>query len=321
MQGQHIYRAIRGIVHFGEQFMGIRSIASVHREATGMVVKSAMANATPDERLCDTPMLDSMMHFAGLLINYFTHPSDEDLLVCSQIERFEIGGGFNPEAGKWMIYANLTEDSDKETLCDVYVLEAESKKLVIAMLGFNFFKTTHTSLARMSKDVNVPLGDASSSVGKESKASFHPVPVASKREESLTKKPKAPPKKSSSVRADLIELLSKVTDIPVEDLTDEATLEDIGIDSLMVTEVLNEYQKAFGVNIDMTTFLFFETVRAVTTHLDEKLGNSQDADMGAEAQTCGPAAASTAAPTTQERPKISPSRPSIPAAHQAFEEI
>ena len=313
MQGQHIYRAIRGIVHCDDQFKGIRSIAAVHREAAGIVVKSAIANATPDERLCDSSMLDSMMQFSGLLVNYFTHPSDEDVLVCSHIERFEIGGGFNPEAGKWFIYANLTEDSDKETQCDVYVFEAESKKLVIAILGFRFFKVSHMSFARTLKNVNIPLGDAYTSL--------QPVPVVSKGKEPLTETPKTPPKKSTSVRSDLIELLSKVTDIHLEELTDEATLEDLGIDSLMVTEVLTEIQKAFGIDIDLTVFLFFENIRAVTTHLDEKLGNSADADIAAEAQTGGPATASTAATTTQEEPKTSPNKPLILAAHEAFEEI
>ena len=185
MQGQHIYRAIRGIVHFDEQFRGIRSIAAVHHEAAGMVVKSAIASATPDEKLCDSPMLDSMMQFAGLLVNYFTHPSDEELLVCSQIERFEIGGSFNPEAGEWFAYANLTEDSDKETLCDVYVFEAESKKLVVVILGFSFFKSSRASLARVLKDVYISLGDASSNVDKETEASLQPMPMTSKREEPL----------------------------------------------------------------------------------------------------------------------------------------
>ena len=321
MQGQHIYRAIREIVHFDEQFKGIRSIAAVHHEAAGTVVKSTSASATPDERLCDSPMLDSMMQFAGLLVNYFTHPSDEELLVCSQIERFEIGGSFNPEAGKWLVYAKLTEDSDKETLCDVYVFEAESKKLVVVILGFSFFKSSRASLARILKDVNISPGDASLTIDRVPKASLQPMAMTSKREESFSESFKAISKKSSSVRADLIDLLSSITDIPVEEMADEATLEDLGIDSLMATEVINEIQKAFGISIDMTAFLFFENIRAVIAYLDEKLGNPKDAITATETQNGGPTSASTAATNSQAKPKPSPGGPSILAAQEAFAEI
>ena len=321
MQGQHIYRAIRGIVHFNEQFKGIRSIAAVHHEAAGIVVKSAIASATPDEKLCDTPMLDSMMQFAGLLVNYFTHPSDEELLVCSQIERFQIGGSFNPEAGKWLVYANLTEDSDKETLCDVYVFEAESRKLVVVILGFSFFKSSRASLARILKDVNLALEDPSSDVDKETKTTFQPMPMMSKRDDPLIESRKAKPRESSSVRANLVELLSKVTDVPVEEITDEGTLEDLGIDSLVAMEVLNEIRKVFGVNIDMTAFLFFENIRDFTIHLDESLGHSKDADTTANAESGKTTSTSLADMNSQENPKATPGGPVLRDPQGAFEEI
>ena len=236
------------------------------------------------------------MQFAGLLVNYFTHPSEEELLLCSQIERFEIGGSFSPEAGKWLAYAKLTEDSDKEPLCDVYVFEAESRKLVMVSLGFSFsfFKSSRASLAMILKDANTSM-DASPIEKKGAKASFEPVP----RKEPLIESLKAKPKESSSVRADLIDLLSKVTDIPIEEINDEATLGDLGIDSLMANDVLNELQKAFGVPIDMTEFLFFGNVCAVTAHLDERLGNSSGVISAAKAKTGAPASENTTATDSQ----------------------
>lgn len=100
MQGQYIYRATCGIIHFGDQFKRIRSIAAVHCEAAGMVAKSVIPNTTPDEKLCDFSMLDSIMQFTNLLVNYFIYHDDEDFLIYSHIGRFEISGGFNPEADK-----------------------------------------------------------------------------------------------------------------------------------------------------------------------------------------------------------------------------
>jgi hypothetical protein len=43
-------------------------------------------------------MTDSFMQFAYFLVNYFNDPSLDDVLVCSKIDRIELGGGFDPDA-------------------------------------------------------------------------------------------------------------------------------------------------------------------------------------------------------------------------------
>jgi acyl carrier protein len=53
----------------------------------------------------------------------------------------------------------------------------------------------------------------------------------------------------------------------VEDIKDGSTLDDLGIDSLMATELLNDVRAAFGVTIDLTTLLFFPNMRAAWKHL------------------------------------------------------
>ena len=69
-------------------------------------------------------------------------------------------------------------------------------------------------------------------------------------------------------------MLHNVTDIPLEEIKDDSTLDDLGIDSLMATELLNDVRATFGVTIDLTTLLFFPNMRAAWGHLDSKLGIS-----------------------------------------------
>ena len=215
----------------------------------------------------------------------------------------------------------MTEDSDEETLCDIYVFEAQSNKLIVTMLVFGFSKITHASLTGVSKDIITFLMNTSSHMEKEVNASIQPIPAVSRGEVILTKAFKAQLRKLSSVRADLIEMLSKITDISLEEFTNEATMEDLGIDSPMVTEMLNEILKAFGINIDMITFLFFANIRAVTAYLDETSGNSKTTDIAAGIQIVLPTTASTAPKTAPQKLDFSPIRSSIPAAHEVFEQI
>ena len=183
-----------------------------------------------------------------------------------KIERIEVGGNFSPDAQEWIVYSNMTEGGEFDASADIYVFEAESGKMVMAAFGLSFSKISQSMLARMLKSVN-----RSSTPGKPADTT-----VTSSNEEPLvkvSKSPVQPAKKSSSKRAELLQVLHNVTDIPLEDIKDDSTLEDLGIDSLMATEVLNDLRAALGLTVDLTSFLFFPNIHALSTYIDSKLGS------------------------------------------------
>ncbi|GAP87780.1 putative thiolase-like protein [Rosellinia necatrix] len=272
MEGNHIYRAFSTVVHYGEAFRGIKKIACVRHEAAGTVIIMPDPTATGDQRLCDTPMTDSFMQFAGFLINYFNNPSLEDVFVCMNIEHIEMGGEFNPDAREWIVYSNMSEGSGNDALVDVYVFEAKSKKMVMAAFGFRFSKIPQALLAKILENINHAgttnakprqLDTEARMVG--SAAPILDVPFSSSR-------------KSSRIQRDLLQILCNVTDVPIEDLNLDSTLDEFGIDSLMATEVLNDIRTNLGLNIDLTSFLFFPSIRALVTHVEQNLGVGSEGD-------------------------------------------
>lgn len=108
---KHIYRAFNHIVHYSENFHGIKEVSCVGFEATSKVMILVDLNNPSDQRLTDTPITNSFMQFASFLVNYFNNLSLENVLVCSRIERIEIGGGFDPDAKEWVVY-DLGGDTD-----------------------------------------------------------------------------------------------------------------------------------------------------------------------------------------------------------------
>ena len=331
MQGNHIYRAFNHIVHYGENFRGIKDVACVGTEASGRVSISVDLMDSPDQRLCDTPMVDSFMQFAGFLVNYFNNPSLEDVLVCMQIDRIEIGGGFTPDAKEWIVYSNMTEDGESHALSDVYVFESVSKKMVLAAFGFHFSKMSQPLLARLLKSVN-----RSDTSGKSAEKT-----PSSTTQEHLVKPSQSlaePAKKASSKRSDLLQVLHNVTDIPLEDLRDSSTLEDLGIDSLMATELLNDIRAVLGLTIDLTTFLFFHDIGAILAHIDSKLGvgdersyasvvDTPDSEVDAEISNYVAVEAdslpetSVLASQAPSRSVGSSSRPLISSGYESFQDI
>ena len=331
MQGNHIYRAFNHIVHYGENFRGIKEVACVRMEATGRVSISVNPNDPPDQRLCDTPMTDSFMQFAGFLVNYFNNPSLEDVLVCMKIDRIEIGGSFTPDAKEWIVYSNMTEDGESHALSDAYVFEAGSKKMVLAAFGFHFSKMSQPLLARLLKSVN---RSSASEKPADKTISQTTEKLLAETSQSLAE----PAKKASSKRSDLLQVLHNVTDIPMEDLKDSSTLEDLGVDSLMATEVLNDIRAVLGLTIDLTTFLFFHDIGAILAHIDSKLGvgddessasevDTPDTEMDAPSSNDVPVEANLllerSAPASQapSRSIGSSSRPLITSASESFQEI
>ncbi|KAI0455410.1 BcPKS19, polyketide synthase [Xylaria acuta] len=300
MEGNHIY----------QDFRGIRKIACMRNEAVGKVIITPDVAAPADQRLCDTPMTDSFMQFAGL----------DDVLVCMNIEHIEIGGDFNPDAGEWIIYSNMSEGGDTDATADAYVFEGASKKMVMVAFGFRFSKMPRALLGKILKNVNEPR--ATSAKIRQPAAEVEVVGGGGPLVPDVLS-PSA--RKSSSMRHELLQILSNVTDVPLEELNLDSTLDELGIDSLMATEVLNDIRTTLGINIDLTSFLFFPSIQALVAHVDENLGLGSEGD-----DTDTPPSPSTdhsiadvsrsqeAKTVTTEPPKVN--RPTMISAVGAFEE-
>jgi acyl transferase domain-containing protein/SAM-dependent methyltransferase/acyl carrier protein len=327
MSGNHIYRAFNHIVHYTENFRGIKEVSCVGFEATGKVMMLVDPERPTDERLTDTPMTDSFMQFAGFLVNYFNNPSLEDVLVCHKIEHIEIGDAFDPDAKEWIVYSNMTQDDNDDASADAYVFDPRTKKMVMAAFGFRFSKMSQSLLARMLKSVNRNNSSTEESFVSAADHDGNLKPIVNAT---------APVKQSSSERARVLKILHDVTDVSLEQLQDDSlSLEDLGVDSLMATEILNDIRVVLGLTIDLTTFLFFADLKEFVVYVDTKLGLGSEEGETITPDEDTPYTSDGVSLSTQETPPngtavppapIKPtlvleSRPSIPSAYDSFRDI
>ncbi|KAL2015753.1 hypothetical protein VTK56DRAFT_4881 [Thermocarpiscus australiensis] len=326
MQGNHIYRAFNTVVFYDKPFQGIKEVACVGVEAAGKVRIKPAPEDPADQRLVDTPMTDSFMQFAGFLVNYFSNPSMEDVLVCGKIEHIELGGGFDPDAGEWLVYSTMSEGGETDASSDAYVFDASTKKMVMAAFGFRFSRMSRNLLGRILKSVNKSANANKAPAPKEERPAdddaYYPV------QQPAAPAPAPRARQPAGKRRELLQILSNVTDVPADELRDDSTLEDLGIDSLMATEVLNDIRSALGLTIDLSSFLFFPNVCALAAYVGEKLGfgGGEDVDSGvsdvgtATPPRDKPATAIPAAIPIDEPKPASQSVPAIISARDAFEE-
>lgn len=279
MRGRRtIYQAFSAVCDYGPSFQRLNHVSCVGREAAATVRVTPDTSAPADQRLCDAHTADVLMQAAGLLANYFNNASAEHILVCNNIERIEVGGGFNPAAGEWRVLATLTSGGEdvgghevvKEASADLYVFDARTDRMVMAFSGFRFSRMPRALLARLLQGVNKTDAGATSSVS----ASDALVQGAHVTDPSVTTASASKKAKSAgpSKRQELLRILASVTDRPIGEIMGEATLDDLGIDSLMATEVLNDIRTGLGLTIDLSTFFFFADVNALAQYVDEQLG-------------------------------------------------
>ncbi|KAL4864217.1 hypothetical protein BDV12DRAFT_205861 [Aspergillus spectabilis] len=297
MRGNHIYRAFNTVVYYGKPFQGIKEVA----------ISPGSPDAPADQRLCDTPMTDSFMHL-------------EEVFVCMKIEHIEIGVGFDPDAGEWLVYSTMSEGGETDASSDAYVFDARSGKMAL--------------LARMLKSVNKAAGSVHPPA-REEKLAVSVAPITPAAEAPAVG---APARQTGGKRRELLQILSNVTDVPVEELTDESSLADHGVDSLMATEVLNDIRSVLGLTIDLSSFLFFPNIQALVTYVDEKLGfggaggdyaasgdgdRDREKDTGTSSSTDVPSSgfgASTPVSVLSIEESKTESRPRITSALAAFKE-
>ncbi|KXH59623.1 beta-ketoacyl synthase [Colletotrichum salicis] len=266
MQGKHIYRAFTGIVEYSNAFKGVKAIATLGNEAAGLVRISPDSHAPPDQRIVETPMIDSFLQFGGFLVNYFGSMACPDsLFVCHQIQNLQLGPAFSPESNEWLVLAEMTPEDDETVSVDVYVSEAQTKKTVLVALGMIFTKISRTSLTRILRGSSKDPNSMSSPTTRDQKTSYRPEDVAEKAKSGNSSS-------EFSKREEILRIAASIADIPIKGLSGQESLLDIGIDSLGATEMIGDIASMLKVTIDLSAFLLFSDINAIISHVDGKLG-------------------------------------------------
>lgn len=272
MRGRHIYRAFSQVVDYSEAFRGVKSIMCLESDAAGIVKITPDSNDPPDQRLTDTPMIDSFMQFGGLLANYFNEavsPPDS-VFICHQIQRLQVGPAFSPDGNEWFVLANMTSIDQDNLSVDVYVLEAQSRRMVLTALGMSFAKTTRASLVRMLRG-DRPMNDSYSDSECVTKGRGTEDWQAAKSEATSRANNAKDKHTISSKRAEILRITASIADLPEHELSGETSIAAI-VDSLGATEMIGDINTILGVTIDLTTFLLFPDINAVISHVDTQLG-------------------------------------------------
>ncbi|KAK6215493.1 polyketide synthase protein [Colletotrichum tabaci] len=365
ISGAMVYKWFAEVVDYADYYRGVQSVsADDGNRAVGRVTMPAR-RPTPlaDAGVCDPITLDNFLQVAGIHCNCLSDRDKAAVLMCTSVDEIVFSPTFlaadkRSDDDEWVVYTRFDDDpkQPKTRTNDIFVCEAASGDIVVAVLGATFhsvpFRSLAKSLGRLNAvvPVSVPvlqstkpvmpdLDDAAADSGYSSTDLVSQASDVDKTEthvdaflsaagdDHITASASATASTATFVDT-LVKvrtLLSDMIEIPVDEVTPVTTLEELGIDSLLVTEVLAEIQKQFGVQLSQEQFAGCVHVRDVATLLQPAAAADVDSDAeeahvmtktAAVQPSVSPSSSSTVA---YSHPKQGPGLPNLASiGHEAF---
>ncbi|KAL4940292.1 hypothetical protein BDV06DRAFT_230433 [Aspergillus oleicola] len=282
LQGPVVYQLFSKVVTYADYYKGVQSVYASGHEVTGRVRLPGTVQDVDSRRAL---LLDNFIQVSGIHVNCLSDAGAKEVYVCTKVDRIQAGavfaeGAADPSAS-WMVYSSYHPVNDKEIVNDIFVFNATTGELAMFILGAHFTKVMISSLVRVLSRANGAEAAPIKNSAPEEKLTIQkaqPKVVLP----GLTAKPSSAPAIASPL-SKLKETLSRVIEVPVADIHDGDLLGDLGVDSLLGTEVLNEINQAFSISIPPDEFAVLTDVASISKTLGTYLG-VQDSGYQTEEQ-------------------------------------
>ena len=318
MQGSMIYKMFARVVTYAPFYKGVRSVYGRAQEVAG-IIRLPKHDAVLSDNTILTPLaLDNFIQVAGLHVNTLNECAENEVYVCTAVDAIKCGQKLQASDKKsWMVYSNYETLGPKKIMNDIFVFDMDSKRLVLMILGAQFTRVAIKSLVKLLSSANqAKAGDEREAHDVETArlTPVHilpegkPVLLATADPSSKSKpKPKLNPAASASadVDRDVRIVLNKVSEVPIAEIKDDSTLDDLGIDSLMIMEVLTEVQSFFKLEIPPVEWQTLGTPKLLARYLENRGCGAKSDDSGSNDDDSSSGSAEDTGLSTPE-PEIDP---------------
>lgn len=264
--GAMVYKNFSRVVDYDTYYRGVQRVFAKDGEAAGLVCMPDDQSPELDPGWCDPIAIDNFLQVSGIHVNCLWDCKDDEVFVCTAIRDLSFSESFmnkTTNQRSWNVYTNFEPSSQGQVRSDILVLEPESGELMVTLMGAEFTRLPFKSLARTLSKLNdvQQQSQLSKSNDQEEKGSvpdkpykqadsFH-VPIRQEAPDASQATPKMEKIQTEQDRVlkELQGMLSELLEVSIEEIQPGSALDDLGVDSLMVTEVISEIKKRFGVAI------------------------------------------------------------------------
>ncbi|OHF04557.1 beta-ketoacyl synthase domain-containing protein [Colletotrichum orchidophilum] len=311
MSGVMVYDMFSNVVDYADYYRGVHSISASDNVATATVKVPAKQHGLIDAGITDPIMLDNFLQVAGIHTNCLSPRDQRFVLMCTSIDEII----FTPYCvdkrsadREWIVHTRFDENTPANTRTnDIFVCEAATGQIVMAVLGANFkgvpLKSLAKSLTRLNKSSAVEVEEqpvVTVDSGYESERSDPEWAPAQKITLGTVEATQLDPlavtvgtAEPNDALSKLRTMLSEIIEIAVDEVLPTSSLDALGIDSLLITEVLAEIKTRFGIVVAQEKLANCADVRGVADLLSG--GEPQRRDKMPRASTSEVSRASNSA--------------------------
>lgn len=267
LKSKRAYELFSRIVRYAELLKGISSITMGQSEALAKI-DVPLRGSTDDSTatgLCDTIALDAFIQVAGLLINSSEHCGEDQVYVATGVENFSMSSALDFDKTKdFTVFAMYTPSGDGKAMGDVFI-QTSDNTLIMTIMGVQFTRLTITRLEKMLDSANPKAREApvvkpsqpafvdsptDSSSQDQSDADSDASGLQSRNSSATSLDSEAEMLEDDSAVKSLKSLIASYVGLAEDEISDDANIADLGVDSLAATELADEVSNTFSKEID-----------------------------------------------------------------------
>ncbi|KAI1748007.1 beta-ketoacyl synthase [Xylaria castorea] len=283
VSGPMVYELLTNIIDYAPYYRGVNSIAASDYNALGAVSLPHNGFLKTDTISCDSIALENFLLVPSIQLNCLARSrSNKGLFICVHVEEIVFSSAFlsdKKDNESWTVYSQH-EIGDKNTfIADIFVYNAKSREVAVVIMGATFQAiqlkphTDTSAIAKQAQQESIDLPRDLSEIYSDEESPLETVVDEQEQEQEQALRPAA---SQSPTLGRLQEMLAEVMEIPLSEISPTSTFDEIGIDSLMITEVIVETNRRFNTAFTPAEFHELADVRSLCVLIDGGEGLSQE---------------------------------------------
>lgn len=274
------YSLFSNTVKYAGPYMGLQEayVSTDFKEAVAEVV---LQQDPTDANTKSSPYWsDSLVHLAGFVANVNPARPEGRMFMMGGFDKSEQTAEL-AAGGKYFSYVRVTKNEGESFICDVFVFDAKAgNRLVMQCSNLHFHQIEYSMLERAIGKIGGTAA-AAKPAAKAVAAAPKPAAAAPAKKAAAAPKPKkvvkkkaaAPSGEAVNVLDALLQAISSETGTDISELTDDAVLGEIGVDSIMAIQITATVKNATGYDIPGTWGLEFPTIGDLRKEYKDVMGD------------------------------------------------
>ena len=278
LRGNVMYKILARAISYPHWYRGVRSLSAVDSRIVASVTRPAgIPEIVSKDMLAHSPLLESFIQVASLHANCLQECSGGEVFQFTRADHLQWAPGFefhdqeHSTQASWDVVAYTSQDAGKVAY-DMFIYDAITARLVLLILGVHFtdLRRPVTILAGLQTTL-APQQDVLTltdrNVARDEIGLTSQFPAAGKPQSGLSTHGKD---MRTSIYEEICDLLEKLADIPNNQVRGDVSFDDIGVDSLMMIEVISELSALFRVDLPIDELEELTDIDSLVNYLDGK---------------------------------------------------